>query len=437
MKKAKVGLVALGCPKALVDAEQMMASLAHAGYEIVIGDEDCDILFVNTCSFVKSARDEADDAIESALKLKRLGKVKKVVVTGCLPQMEGDTLKKKYKQVDAFLGTGKNDLVVSLLEGDKDFEVSEKNKPQGSSLPRLQLTMPHVAYLRIAEGCSHSCTFCTIPSIRGPFHSFVLADLVQEAKALASVGVKEIILIAQDTSIVGLDANPKYSLEELCKRISEIDGIKWIRIMYANPMHFSEKVLAAFNVPKVLPYFDIPFQHFSQSILSLMGRPSPGPDDIRLLIKAIRSKFQDAALRTTFITGFPSETNADFIELKNFIEETKFDKLGVFAYSKEENTLSYTMKQVPQKVASGRRNQLMELQSDISYERNKGLAGKQIECIVDQVGKEQSIARAWFDAPEIDGVVYVKGDNLKPGQIIQVKINAFSEYDLGGIKIGS
>ena len=432
----RVGLVSLGCPKALVDSEQMMASLAKEGYEIVLGDQDCDILFINTCSFIGDAREESEQTIKNAIKLKRAGKIKRIVVTGCLPQLVGEQIKEKYKGVDAFLGTGKNDLAALVANGSLAFERSAVHAPQGSPLPRLQLTLPHVAYLRVAEGCSHKCSFCTIPSIRGPYHSFELKDLVLEAKALASIGVKEIIIIAQDTSIVGLDAKAPYDLKKLMEELSQIDGIEWIRVMYLNPMHLTENVLATFTVKKVLPYFDIPFQHISDKILSAMGRPSPGRDDIRLLVKTIRGSFKNAILRSSIIVGFPGEDRQDFDELISFVRETMFDRLGVFRYSPEENTLSYKMKQVSSRVANYRWNTLMTLQSEISLENNSRLKGQILPVIIDGIGKDTAIGRSMADAPEIDGTVSVKGANIKRGDIVNVKVNSFSPYDLGGVKVG-
>jgi ribosomal protein S12 methylthiotransferase len=432
----RVGLISLGCPKALVDSEQMMALLAKEGYEIVLGDQDCDILFINTCSFIGDAREESEQTIKNAIKLKRAGKIKRIVVTGCLPQLVGEQIKERCKGVDAFLGTGKNDLAVLVANGSLAFERSPTHAPQGSPLPRLQLTLPHVAYLRVAEGCSHKCSFCTIPSIRGPYHSFELKDLVLEAKALASIGVKEIIIIAQDTSIVGLDAKDPYDLKKLMEELSQIDGIEWIRVMYLNPMHLTENVLAALTVKKVLPYFDIPFQHISDKILSAMGRPSPGRDDIRLLIKTIRGSFKNAILRSSIIVGFPGEDRKDFDELVSFIRETSFDRLGVFRYSPEENTLSYKMRQVSSRVANYRWNTLMALQSEISLENNSRLKGQILPVIIDGIGKDTAIGRSMADAPEIDGTVSVKGANIKRGDIVNVKVNSFSPYDLGGVKVG-
>ncbi|NTU61497.1 MAG: 30S ribosomal protein S12 methylthiotransferase RimO [Caldiserica bacterium] len=368
MKKERVAIIALGCPKALVDAEQIMARLADDGYEIAFDPEECDTLFINTCSFLESSRNESYEVIENAVELKKEKRIKKIVVTGCLPQMLGEKLKEKFPQVDSWLGTGINDMATAAVK-EKIFKASVKDSAQGSLLPRLQLTLPHVAYLRVAEGCSHACSFCTIPSIRGPYHSFPLENLVAEAAALAQNGTRELIVIAQDTSIVGLDLD--YDLPKLLGELSKIDGIDWIRVQYLNPMHLNQKIIDGFKTPKVLPYFDIPIQHVSAKILENMGRPKPGRDEILSLIQTIRTEFPDSTIRTSLITGFPGETTTEFEELKTFISQAKFDRLGAFPFSPEPGTKAKEMDYPPVGIAELRSQEILEIEQGIVFEANK------------------------------------------------------------------
>ncbi len=435
--KQKVAIVSLGCSKNLLDAEQMMAALVSEGFDVTFSDTDCDILFVNTCSFVGSAREESYSAIENALKKKKSGKIQKVVVTGCLPQLVGESLRERFKNVDSFLGTGVNYLAPKAARGEVNYQCSAQGQAQGRPMPRLQLTLPHVAYLRIAEGCSHKCTFCTIPSIRGPYHSFPVDDLLGEAEALAKVGVKELILIAQDTAIYGGDLNSRTNLKELVAKLGEINGIAWIRPMYINPMHLDGKVLQVFEQPKVLPYFDIPLQHINDDVLEGMGRSRPNGDEIKILIRRIRATFPESTIRSSLIVGFPYEDAKAFYQLCEFVKWSKLDRLGVFEFSREAGTPAYGMQQVSAKVARSRREKLMQIQQEVSLVRNEAQIGKVIPVIIDQIGKEGSVGRSMSDAPEVDGVVTVRGAKLSRGQIVNVRVNSCSPYDLGGVKVAS
>lgn len=432
MKKERVAIIALGCPKALVDAEQIMAQVATDGYEIAFDPEECDTLFINTCSFLQSSRDESYEVIENAIELKKEGRIKRIVVTGCLPQMLGEKLKTDYPLVDSWLGTGINDQSTKAIR-EKLFVSSVKSSPQGAILPRLQLTLPHVAYLRVAEGCSHVCTFCTIPSIRGPYHSFPLKELVSEAGALVENGAREMILIAQDTSIVGLDLD--YDLPKLLGELSKIDGIDWIRVQYLNPMHLTQKILDGFNTPKVLPYFDIPIQHVSKVVLENMERPKPDRDGMKNLICDIRKNFRDATVRTSLITGFPGETEVEFGELAEFVKETKFDRLGVFPFSPEPGTKAYDMKYPPVGIAELRCKEIMELEQSIVLESNKAKVGKIVQAIIDYGDVGASIGRTKADAPEIDCTINVEGEDIQDGDIVMVKVTGYDGYDLEGEKI--
>lgn len=432
MKKERVAIIALGCPKALVDAEQIMAQVATDGYEIAFDPEECDTLFINTCSFLQSSRDESYEVIENAIELKKEGRIKRIVVTGCLPQMLGEKLKTDYPLVDSWLGTGINDQSTKAIR-EKLFVSSVKSSPQGAILPRLQLTLPHVAYLRVAEGCSHACTFCTIPSIRGPYHSFPLKELVSEARALVENGAREMILIAQDTSIVGLDLD--YDLPKLLGELSKIDGLDWIRIQYLNPMHLTQKILDGFNAPKVLPYFDIPIQHVSKAVLENMERPKPDRDGMKNLICDIRKNFRDATVRTSLITGFPGETEVEFGELAEFVKETKFDRLGVFPFSPEPGTKAYDMKYPPVGIAELRCKEIMELEQSIVLESNKVKVGKIVQAIIDYGDVGASIGRTKADTPEIDCTINVEGEDIQDGDIVMVKVTGYDGYDLEGEKI--
>ncbi len=432
MKKERVAIIALGCPKALVDAEQIMAQVAIDGYEIAFDPEECDTLFINTCSFLQSSRDESFEVIENAIELKKEGRIKRIVVTGCLPQMLGEKLKADYPLVDSWLGTGINDQSTKAIK-EKMFVSSVRNYPQGAILPRLQLTLPHVAYLRVAEGCSHTCTFCTIPSIRGPYHSFPLKELVAEAGALVENGAREMILIAQDTSIVGLDLD--YDLPKLLGELSKINGLDWIRVQYLNPMHLTQKILEGFNTPKVLPYFDIPIQHVSKVVLENMARPKPDKDAIANLIANIRKNFRDATVRTSLITGFPGETEVEFGELSEFVKETKFDRLGVFPFSPEPGTKAFDMKYPPVGIAELRCKEIMELEQTIVLEANKAKVGKIVQAIIDYSDVGSSIGRTRADAPEIDCTIKVEGEDIEDGDIVMVKVTAYDGYDLEGEKV--
>lgn len=432
MKKERVAIIALGCPKALVDAEQIMAQLADDGYEIVFDPEECDTLFINTCSFLESSRNESYEVIENAIELKNEKRVKKIVVTGCLPQMLGETLKEKFPQVDSWLGTGINDMATKAVK-EKIFQASVKDSAQGSLLSRLQLTLPHVAYLRVAEGCSHACSFCTIPSIRGPYHSFPMKNLVAEATALAQNGTRELIVIAQDTSIVGLDLD--YDLPKLLGELSKIDGIDWIRVQYLNPMHLNQKIIDGFKTPKVLPYFDIPIQHVSDKILENMARPKPNRDDIYKLIQTIRTEFPDSTIRTSLITGFPGETTTEFEELKTFINDVKFDRLGAFPFSPEPGTKAKEMDFPLVGIAELRSQEILEIEQGIVFEANKAKVGKVLPVIIDYGDVGASIGRTQADAPEIDCTIKVDAEEVTDGEIVLVKVIGFDGYDLEGERI--
>ncbi|MEZ4813035.1 MAG: 30S ribosomal protein S12 methylthiotransferase RimO [Caldisericia bacterium] len=430
----KVSIHALGCPKALVDAEQLLAVSADSGCEISLDPDDCDVLLINTCSFVDAARAESYEVIEEALQKKKSGIIKKVIVTGCLPQILLAELQTKYPEIDGYLGTGLNSSIYEIISGKKKSLINDLNSISSNGiLPRFKITLPHISYLRVSEGCSHGCSFCKIPLIRGRFRSFGLDEILSEANALAESGVKELNIIAQDTSIVGFDAKPQYDLSTLTHKLSEIGGFEWVRVLYTNPMHFTDKTLEAFGASKVLPYFEIPIQHASNKILKAMNREKPGIDGIWEIIEKIRDNFDDPTIRSTAIVGFPGETDKDFEILHDFASEVEFDRFGVFKFSNEEGTKAFDLPdKVPDDVASERQEQLLLTQSEISYERNEYLVGSIQQVIIDQIYDDYAVGRTKSDAPEIDCIVKINGTDFQIGDIVDVKITNFDHFDLEG-----
>ncbi len=428
-----VSIRALGCPKAIVDAEQLLAVAQDCGYQVKLDSYYCDVLIVNTCSFIENAREESFEAIEEALQQKSEGRVHKVFVTGCLPQIMIDEIRTSYPEVDGCLGAGINSVLKDVLQGDVSYRIRGEVSPDHEVLPRYRITLPHVSYLRLAEGCSNRCSYCRIPEIRGDVHSFPLNQVISEAKELVSSGVRELILIAEDTAIVGLDTDPKYSLSNVTKALSDIDGLDWIRILYTNPMHLTDETIRAFNAPKVLPYFDIPIQHCDTGILKAMGRPMPDKDGISKLVEKIRDTFDDPTIRSTVIVGFPGEDENEFSQLDDFIGEIEFDRLGVFAYSPEQSTPAYILDHASDDVVSDRCEQIIMTQQDVNWRRNSQLLGKIIPVIVDHVDDSKGIGRTKADAPEIDCQVRIDSEGLSVGDIMDVKITDHDHYDLVGV----
>ena len=431
-KKPTIGMVSLGCPKNLVDSENMLGIIREAGHEITLDYAAADIVIINTCSFIKEAEKESVRAI---LSLVEAGK--KVIITGCLPQKHKKELQEVIPEAVAFVGTGdfhKINEVISKISGDKViFEVS--NNPQHKHIDyikRFHITAGASSYIKIAEGCDYSCAFCIIPSLRGKYTSRSIGSIVREARELGQEGLNEVILIAQDTTNYGRDIYGKPSLGRLLEELNDLDEISWIRTMYFYPATFDEKLLSTMaKLKKVVKYVDIPLQHSHPEMLKLMNRPVV---DNGKLVEQIREKMPDAAIRTVFITGFPGETGEHFEHLYNFIEKYRFDKLGVFEYSREKNTASDRLKgHVPAKVKKLRKKQLMELQQGISREINESLIGRELPSIVETVSRNQVIGRTYRDAPEVDGVVYIETDEiLNPGDIVNTRITSASEYDLYG-----
>lgn len=429
-----IGIINHGCAKNLIDSELMLGMLTCAGYKITL-DDNADIIIINTCSFIHDAETES---VRSILEMVQSGK--KIIVTGCLPQKHKNDLKKALPEVSAFLGTsdyGKIVEVVKSLEKNEESADFINENPYYSypeTVERQQITIGASSYIKIAEGCDYSCGYCIIPKLRGAYVSRPIENIVKEAQNLAKKGVAEIVLIAQDTTCYGKDIYSKPSLPKLLEELNKIEDIDWIRVMYAYPSLMNDNLIDAFaKLDKVVKYIDIPFQHSHPDVLKAMQRPA---FDYLELIKKLRDCIKNVAIRSTFIVGYPGETEEHFEHLYNFIEQARFDKMGVFEYSKEKNTLSYKQKpHIKASVKKKRKDILMKLQQRISLEINQSLIGQKIPSIVETIdGQGLITARTYKDAPEIDGVIYVEtSKNYLPGDIIEPKILSVSEYDLFGV----
>jgi len=429
-KKQKVNVVTLGCSKNLVDSEVLMRQLAPR-YEVVNdSNEASDIMVINTCGFIADAKEESIDTILNAIEAKKAGQIKKVVVTGCLSQRYKKALRDEMEEVDAFYGV--NDLPVIL----KDLNVDYKKELLGE---RHLTTPSHYAYLKVSEGCDRSCSFCAIPLIRGKHISKPFEDVVAEAEHLAASGVRELLLIAQDLTYYGLDLYGKRRIAALVNRLSQIEGIRWIRLHYAYPAGFPEDLLDEIrNNDKVCNYLDIPLQHINSRILKSMKRRLDGKGTQKL-VQAMKRKVPGMAIRSTFIVGYPGETEEAFQQLLDFVAESRFDRLGVFQYSPEEDTFAYGLKDdVPDEVKQDRENRLMELQQGISLQMNEEKIGKVFTTIIDKQEGEYYVGRTQFDSPEVDNEVLipVSGNQLQPGEFYSVKITGSDFYDLYGEVMG-
>ncbi len=448
MNMKKVGFVSLGCPKNLVDSEVMMGELAAAGYEITNNAADADTVVVNTCGFIESAKQESIDAILEATSWKTAGQASRVIVAGCLVERYRDDLMKELPEVDAFIGTSQ---VRDILKAaDETFDSTKLTiTPIGNKsatylydeyTPRMRATESHTAFIKIAEGCDRPCAFCSIPSMRGSFRSRRFGSIIEEARQLAEQGVKEIVLIAQDSSRYGEDLGEVDALAALIRALGEIDGIEWIRPMYAFPTHISDAFLAAIaETPKAVKYLDMPLQHASRNVLKLMKRGGTR-DSLERLIGRVRAAVPGIAIRTTFITGFPGETEEDFEELIKFVQNCRFDNLGVFTYSDEEGTAAYDLpNKVDPKIAMQRRNRLMKEQAKISKQLNKARIGQTYKVMFEGLSQESDLlfqGRLEGQTQEIDGYILINDmpDQFEPqiGAIYDVKITEAHAYDLVG-----
>jgi ribosomal protein S12 methylthiotransferase len=444
----KVGFVSLGCPKNLVDSEVMMGQLAEAGYEITSNADEADTVVVNTCGFIESAKQESVDAILEATRLKDEGKATRVIVAGCLVERYRDDLMKELPEVDAFIGTSQvNEILKAADEtfDPKQLTLTRIGNKSATYLydeytPRLRATQSHTAFIKIAEGCDRPCAFCSIPSMRGSFRSRRFGSIVEEARMLAKQGVKEVVLIAQDSSRYGEDFEEVDALAALIRALGEIDDLEWVRVMYAYPTHISDAFLAAIaETPKAVKYLDMPLQHASRNVLKLMKRGGTR-ESLERLIARVREKVPGIAIRTTFITGFPGETEEDFEELMTFVRNCRFDNVGVFTYSDEEGTPAYDLpNKVDPKTAMQRRNRLMKEQAKISKQLNKAKIGETYEVMFEGLSQESDLlfqGRLQGQTQEIDGYILINDmpEDLEPqiGGIYNVRITEAHEYDLIG-----
>ncbi len=410
-----VGIVSLGCPKNIVDSERLLGKLLSNKFHITFDLEEAHSVIINTCAFLKEARDEAESVIAEFLDKKEKGFIKKVIVSGCYPSLAKDKLLEKFPQIDAITGTNNLFEITEALNGKERTFVSEQFERKFA--PRFPITLPHYEYLKISDGCNHSCAFCLIPKIKGKLHSFDMEFLVNEAERLVESGVKEIILIAQDTTQYGLDIYGKNKLLTLIEALEKIKNLYWIRILYTYPSEINEELVQYIaSSSKVVPYIDLPIQHISDRILKRMNRTHSRSETERIIRML---KDYNIAIRTTVITGFPGETREDFEELKSFIKDVRFEHLGAFAFSKEKGTESYFMDgEVDINERIERKGEIEALQAKINAEKLKGMVGKTLPVIVDYYDDNTGfyIGRTHFDAPEIDDYALISGD-VEEGQI--------------------
>lgn len=434
-----IGMISLGCPKNQVDAELMLDKLARAGFAISGDIEGCDAVIVNTCGFIEAAKVEAIENILDMAEYKKSGDIQKLIVTGCLSERYQYDIRKEMPEVDAVVGIGENANIVQIVDevlgGDLVEAFADKEL-----LPltggRVLTTPDYWAYLKIGDGCSNNCAFCAIPEIRGKFRSRSIEDIVDEAKTLAAQGVKEVVLISQDTSLYGRDLYKENKLPELLTAISEVGGIEWIRFLYCYPERIGDELLDVMATnPKVCHYLDIPLQHADKSVLRGMHRPGDR-ETFENLIKKIREKVPDMVIRTTVMTGFPGETDEQFEELAEFVKAMKFDNLGCFAFSPEEGTVAAEREdQIDEEVKVHRQDLIMQLQHDIVLENNKKFLGKTLKVLVDGYNSydDTYVGRFYGQVPDIDGtVLFTSPRELMPGEFVDVTVLGFDEYDLTG-----
>ncbi len=436
-KSYKVGMISLGCPKNQVDGEVLLAKLADAGFKIVNTIEDSDIMIVNTCGFIEAAKTEAIETILEVAEYKNAGIISAIVVTGCLAERYKDDVLSELPEVDAVVGIGANSDIVKVCQKAL-CGISTANFPNKCYLPlnekRMLSTPPHWAYLKIAEGCDNRCAFCAIPGIRGKFRSRPMDEVIAEAKTLAAKGIKEVILIAQDTTKYGQDIYGEYKLAALLKELVKIDGIEWIRLYYCYPQRITDELIEVIrDNEKICSYIDVPLQHSDATVLRNMRRVGTG-EDYKALIAKMRKEIPDLALRTTLMVGFPGETDEQFENLCAFIKDVKFDRMGCFAFSPEEDTPAYDMdNQLDDDVKNHRQEILMDLQYGISESLNKSRVGKTYKVIVDSVKDNVCVGRSYMDSPEIDtGITFSSTPDIKIGDFVNVKITDVDGYDLVG-----
>lgn len=437
----KIFFMSLGCDKNLVDSENMLGILSDNGYTITDMEDMADIIIVNTCCFIHDAKEESIEAILEMAKYKEIGHLKALIVTGCLAERYKDEILVEIPEVDALLGTSAFteilEVVNQVLDGNKySYFADLKELPENKSR-RILSTGSHYSYLKIAEGCDKHCTYCIIPKVRGNFRSRNMDELLNEATYLASQGVKELILVAQETTLYGIDLYGKKTLPELLRRLCNISGIEWIRLLYCYPEEITNELIETIkSEPKICNYLDIPIQHCSDRILRLMGRKTSKEDIINIVSK-LRKEIPDITLRTTLITGFPTETEEEHDELLEFIRKLRFDRLGVFTYSKEEDTPAAHLKpQITAKVKKHRQKELMELQQTIVFDLSSSHIGREFDVIIEGRIADKDhvyVGRTYMDGPKVDGYIFINSEEeLMSGDIVQAKVTGANNYDLIG-----
>jgi ribosomal protein S12 methylthiotransferase len=460
-------LVSLGCPKNLVDSERMAGLLQLNGYELVPEPRGADLVVINTCGFIADARAESHGIIEEMLQLKQQGWLGKVIVAGCLVERDREALLKRYQGIDQLIGVFARDEIaqaVRLLTPEKGdsphlceapfgpfrqkgtvpfFRQRTLIRPAPSHpLPdtgRLRITLPHLAYLKIAEGCNRLCSFCSIPQMRGPYASKPIDEVVAEAEELAADGVRELVLVAQDTTFYGLDTDGRPRLAELLRRLEEIDGLAWIRLMYLYPAHVTDELVDVIaSGRKILPYLDVPLQHINDEVLQRMRR-RVGRRETEQLLDRLRGRVDSLVLRTTLMTGFPGETKEQFEELLDFVKRRRFERLGAFVYCYEPGTPAAELDgHLPEEVKQARRDRLMAVQQEIAFAWNASQVGRRLDVMIDRcisADENAYVGRSYADAPEVDGQVYVTGEGLAPGQIVPCEVVAAENYDLIAVDV--
>lgn len=438
----KILFVSLGCDKNLVDTEKMLGILGGDGFQFTDSEEEADVIIINTCCFIGDAKEESVNTILEMARCKEEGRCKALLVTGCLAQRYKDEILTEIPEVDGILGTSSYDqigaMVKQILEEKKEHvscfrDINALPRTDGG---RMVTTGGHYAFLKIAEGCDKHCTYCIIPSLRGSYRSVPMEDLLQEARGLAAQGVKELILVAQETTLYGVDLYGEKSLPRLLRELAKIPGIQRIRIQYCYPEEITDELIQVIREEeKVCHYLDIPIQHASDPVLKRMGRRT-NQEELRRIIGKLRKEIPDIAIRTTLISGFPGETEEDHEELMAFVDEMEFERLGVFAYSLEEDTPAAQMPdQVPQELKEERRDEIMELQQEIAFEKAESLVGRVLDVMIEgKVADEPAyVGRTYMDSPNVDGLIFVNADlQLMSGDFVRVKVTGAAEYDLIG-----
>lgn len=446
----KIGVVSLGCPKNLVDSETMLGLIHEENYEITNDPSEAEIIIVNTCGFIESAKEESINTILQMAEYKKSGSCKYIIVTGCLSQRYAEELFNELPEADAIAGVEVYDEIGSIIKrvmNGERFIMLERSKPdviytsKETFLPRILTTPSYTAYLKIAEGCDNCCSYCAIPKIRGPYRSKPMEQVLKEAKALADNGVKELIVVAQDTTRYGEDLpGGKLLLADLLKELNKIESLKWIRVMYCYPNNFTDELIETFaSLDKVCKYVDLPLQHASNRLLASMNRYDTR-EEVETLLAKLRKHIPGIVIRTTFIVGFPGETDADFEELKEFVEQQRFENAGVFAYSQEEGTVAGAMpNQIPDEIKQERYHELMALQAQISEEIHKDTEGQTLEVLVEGIEEDGSglhYGRSYREAPDIDGLVFIENPgDIKPGCFVKVNILQGFTYESVGERI--